>query len=176
MKRYLHLWCREQLRGSTCAVQMCVQMPGETKDWQSIKRKAEARFLRFTLIGHPRVFSLCILSSCLSGSGSFFGLALTPRKLIGKCFMHLGAKGKKRWTQARTSFTTIRFKVWPPRYKASVCRSHLPAALCLDLNLIPHVSPTVMEAKHDCFYHCFILGSSQTSMLGPWAFHTQVFI
>ena len=176
IKRYLHLWRREQLRASTCAMWMCVQIPGETKDWQSIKRKVEARFLHFFLIGHPHVFSLCVLSSWLSGSGNFFGLALKPRKLIGKRFMHLGAKGKKRWTQVRTSFTTIRFKVRPPRGKASVSHSDLPAALCLELNLIPHVSRTVMGAKHDCFYHCFILGSSQTSMLGPWVFHAQVFI
>lgn len=115
---------------------MYVQRPGETKDWQSIKRKAEASFLPFSLMGRPCVFSLCILFSCLSGSGSLLGLVLKPRTLL--CIL---GKREKRWTQVRTSFITIRFKVRPPRYKAPVSQSGLSAALCSQLNTIPQCQP-----------------------------------
>lgn len=148
-KKYLRLWCREQWRALTCAIWMSVQRPGETKDWQSVKGKAEATFLPFPLMGRPGVLTLCCLAVC---SGSSSGVALKPRKL----FMHLGGKREEKWTQVRTSFTTITFKAGPPRCEASVSHSGLSALLCSDLSLVPqcqshsHWSQTQLSPSSLC--------------------------
>lgn len=76
--------------------------------------------------------------------------------------MHLGEKGKKDKPKSGLTFTTVKFKGWPPRCKASVHHSGLSAQWCM----IAQFCPIATGARSERPHHCLVICCPQTSILG----------